>query len=181
MLTYRSPRPGNLNELFTILRMTVGVTDPTKMIFVEDVRDPKKACECRQDCHVVIGRRSPLEAAGLTSALSSGGQCELISYRVTKPDADAADENGIQGAAFALFGVKSEDIIRRYAPATFLYDRNAEREGIAYCVFAPGRGNGSQRRVVSIQLVFASCCKSLPFSCSIAVLPIPFGARYDPP
>src|SRR5258708_9351349 len=27
----------------------------------------------------------------------------------------------------------------------------------------------------------ARCCKSLPFSCSIAVLPIPFGARYDPP
>src|SRR5258708_35102457 len=33
----------------------------------------------------------------------------------------------------------------------------------------------------SSSLSSARYCKSLPFSCSIAVLPIPFGARYDPP
>jgi hypothetical protein len=154
LLTYRSPSPGNLSELFTILRMTIGVTDPTKMIFVKDVRDARKACECRQDCNVVIERRSPLEVARLTVVPSSGGQCELTSYRVTKADADAADRNGIRGAAFALFRMKSQDIIRRYAPTTFLHDRNAEREGIAYCVFAPRRGRVSEVRVVSVQLVF---------------------------
>jgi len=155
LLTLRSPRPSDLSELFTVLRMTIGVTDPTKMVFVKDVRDARKACRCRQDCHVVIERSSPLEVAGLTSALPSGGQCELISYRLTKADADAADRNGIRGAAFALFRMKSQDVIRRYAPATFLHDRNAERETIAYCVFAPRRGNGSEVRVVSIQLGFA--------------------------
>lgn len=154
LLTYRSTSTGNLGELFTILRMTVGATDPTKMIFVKDVRDAKKACECQQDCHVVIERRSPVEVAGLKSAPSGGRQCELISYRVTKADADAADRNGIRGAAFALFQMKSQDIIRRYAPATFLHGRNAERETIAYCVFAPRRGNGSEVRVVSVQLAF---------------------------
>ena len=154
LLTYHSSSPMNLSELFTILRMTIGVTDPTKMVFVKDVRDARKACECRQDCHVVIERRSPLEVARLTAAPSSGGQCELMSYRVTKADADAADRNGIRGAAFALFRMKSQDIIRRYAPATFLHDKNAERESIAYCVFAPRRGRGTEVRVVSVQLAF---------------------------
>ena len=154
VLTYRSSSTGDLSELFTILRMTIGATDPTKMIFVKDVRDARKACECRQDCHVVIERRSPLEVAGLTSALSSGGQCELISYRVTKEGADAADQNGIRGAALALFRMTSQDVIRRYAPATFLHDRNAEREAIAYCVFAPRRGREREVRIVSVQLAF---------------------------
>jgi hypothetical protein len=153
-LISRSSRSVNLGELFTVLRMTIGVTDPTKMVFVKDVRDAKKACECQQDCHVVIERRSPVEVAGLKSAPSGGRQCELISYRVTKADADAADRNGIRGVAFALFRMKSQDIIRRYAPATFLHDQNSERENIAYCVFAPRRGRGNQIRVVSVQLVF---------------------------
>ena len=155
LLTLRSPRPSDLSELFTVLRMTIGVTDPTRMIFVKDIHDARKACDCRQNCHAVIERSPSVEIARLTAVRSSGGQCELISYRVTKADADAADRNGIRGAAFALFGMKSQDIIRRYAPATFLHDSDAERETIAYCVFAPRRGNGSEVRVVSIQLGFA--------------------------
>jgi hypothetical protein len=154
LLTLRPPRPSDLSELFTVLRMTVGVTDPTKMIFVKDIHDARKACECRQDCHVVIERSPPVEIARLTAAPSSGGQCELISYRLTKAGADAADRNGIRGVAFALFGMKSQDIIRRYAPATFLHDRDAERESIAYCVFAPRPGPGNKVRVVSVQFAF---------------------------
>lgn len=154
LLTSPSSRSVNLGELFTVLRMTIGVTDPTKMVLVKDVRDTRKACECRQDCHVVIERSSPLEVARLTTAPLSGGRCELMSYRVTKADADAAELNGIRGAAFTLFRMKSQDIIRRYAPATFLHDKNAERESIAYCVFAPRRGRETGVRVVSVQLAF---------------------------
>ena len=154
LLTLRPPKPSDLSELFTVLRMTIGVTDPTRMIFVKDIHDARKACECRQDCHVVIERSPPVEVARLTAAPLRGGQCELISYRVTKEGADAADQNGIRGAALALFRMTSQDVIRRYAPATFLYDRNAEREGIAYCVFAPRRGRGTEVPVVSIQLAF---------------------------
>src|SRR5712675_1281394 len=127
LLTLRPPRPSDLSELFTVLRMTIGVTDPTRMIFVKDIHDARKACDCRQNCHAVIERSPSVEIARLTAVRSSGGQCELISYRVTKADADAADRNGIRGAAFALFGMKSQDIIRRYAPATFLHDSDAER------------------------------------------------------
>jgi hypothetical protein len=154
LLTSRSSRSENLGELFTVLRMTIGVTDPTRMIFVKDIQDSRKACDCRQDCHVVIERSPPVEIARLTAVRSSGGQCELISYRVTKADADAADRNGIRGVAFALFRMKSQDVIRRYAPATFLHDRDAERESIAYCVFAPRRGPGNEVRVVSVQFAF---------------------------
>ncbi|MEA2823990.1 MAG: hypothetical protein QOF03_472 [Alphaproteobacteria bacterium] len=154
LLTLRSPRPSDLSELFTVLRMTIGVSDPTRMIFVKNIQDARKACDCRQDCHVVIERSPPVEIARLTAVRSSGGQCELISYRVTKADADAADRNGIRGVAFALFRMKSQDIIRRYAPATFLHDRDAERESIAYCVFAPRRGPGNEVRIISLQFAF---------------------------
>ena len=154
LLTSLSSGSVDLGELFTVLRMTIGVTDPTRMIFVKDIQDARKACDCRQDCHVVIERSPPVEVARLTVAPSSGGQCELISYRVTKADADAANRNGVRGVAFALFRMKSQDIIRRYAPATFLHDRDAERESIAYCVFAPRRGPGNEVRIVSVQFAF---------------------------
>jgi hypothetical protein len=152
LLNSCSPRSGDLSELLTILRMTVGVTDPTKMVFVKDARDAKKVCECPRDCNVFVGRGAPVEVVGLKSALSSGGQCELISYRLTKAGANAADRNGIRGPAFALFRMNSQDVIRRYAPATFRYDRAAEAESIAYCMFAPARTR--EIRLASVQFTF---------------------------
>jgi hypothetical protein len=72
---------------------------------------------------------------------------------VTKEGADAADRNGIRGAAFALFSMKSQDVIRRFSPATFLHDLSREGEGIAYCIFTPRRGR--EVRLASVQLAFA--------------------------
>jgi hypothetical protein len=100
------------------LRMTIGVTDPAKMVFIEDARDARKACECRQDCNVLIGPRKPIEVVGLKSHTRArdNANCYLT-------------ENGIRGAAFALFPMKSQEIIRRYAPATLLSrQKRAARE-----------------------------------------------------
>ena len=61
----------------------------TKMVFIEDARDASKASNAGST--VLIGLSKPIEVVGLKVAHTSDGQCELLSWRVTKEGKDAAD------------------------------------------------------------------------------------------